>query len=101
MSPQGYHVTIYDLGGSRSFRGIWPKYYHEVHGFIFVVDSSDPSRLSECSSVLQGMLDHQQVRGKPILLLANKSDMEHAQVRQSNIALYSSQSVRSSVSVFI
>ena len=38
---QGYHVTIYDLGGSKSFRGIWPKYYHEVHGFIFVVDSAD------------------------------------------------------------
>ena len=81
MSPQGYHVTIYDLGGSRSFRGIWPKYYHEVHGFIFVVDSSDPSRLSECSSVLQGMLGHSQVQGKPILLLANKADIEHAQVR--------------------
>ena len=82
MSPQGYHVTIYDLGGSRSFRGIWPKYYHEVHGFIFVVDSSDAGRLAECSSVLQGMLDHHQVRGKPILLLANKSDIEHAQVRR-------------------
>ena len=60
---QGYHVTLYDLGGSKSFRGIWPKYYHEVHGFIFVVDSSDPDRLSECSAVLQGMLDHHQVTG--------------------------------------
>ena len=72
-------MTIYDLGGSKSFRGIWPKYYHEVHGFIFVVDSSDNERLSECSGVLRGMLDHHQVRGKPILLLANKSDVEHAQ----------------------
>ncbi len=27
---QGYQVTIYDLGGSKSFRGIWDKYYHEV-----------------------------------------------------------------------
>ena len=80
---QGYHVTIYDLGGSKSFRGIWPKYYHEVHGFIFVVDSSDAGRLAECSGVLQGMLDHHQVRGKPILLLANKSDIEHAQVSRT------------------
>lgn len=44
-----------------------------------MVDSSDAERLSECSSVLRGMLDHHQVRGKPILLLANKSDVEHAQ----------------------
>ena len=80
-SLQGYNVTIYDLGGTKSFRGIWPKYYHEVHGFIFVVDSSDSGRLSECSSVLQGMLGHSQVQGKPILLLANKADIEHAQVR--------------------
>ena len=72
-------MTIYDLGGSKSFRGIWPKYYHEVHGFIFVVDSADSDRLAECSTVLRGMLDHHQVRGKPILLLANKSDVETAQ----------------------
>ena len=58
---KGFHVTIYDLGGSKSFRGIWPKYYHEVHGFIFVVDSADPARLAECSSVLQSMLGHPQV----------------------------------------
>ena len=77
---QGYHVTIYDLGGSKSFRGIWPKYYHEVHGFIFVVDSADQARLAECSTVLRAMLDHHQVRGKPILLLANKADSELAQV---------------------
>ena len=76
---QGYQVTIYDLGGSKSFRGIWPKYYHEVHGFIFVVDSSDAERLGECSAVLRTMLDHSMVRGKPILLLANKADAETAQ----------------------
>lgn len=76
---KGYHVTIYDLGGSKSFRGIWPKYYHEVHGFIFVVDSADSARIAECSSVLRAMLDHHQVRGKPILLLANKADVEMAQ----------------------
>ena len=48
-----------------------------------MVDSSDAGRLAECSGVLQGMLDHHQVRGKPILLLANKSDIEHAQVRRT------------------
>ena len=37
-------------------------------------------RLSECSGVLRGLLDHHQVRGKPILLLANKSDVDTAQV---------------------
>lgn len=76
---KGFHVTIYDLGGSKSFRGIWPKYYHEVHGFIFVVDSSDQERLQECSSVLTDLLNHPQVKGKPILLLCNKADVDQAQ----------------------
>ena len=48
---KGFNVTIYDLGGSKSFRGIWPKYYHEVHGFIFVVDASDNSRMEETAEV--------------------------------------------------
>ena len=30
--------------------------------------------------MLRGLLDHHQVRGKPILLLANKSDVDTAQV---------------------
>ena len=50
---KGFNVTIYDLGGSKSFRGIWPKYYHEVHGFIFVVDSADDQRLDETAEVIQ------------------------------------------------
>ena len=48
---KGFNVTIYDLGGSKSFRGIWPKYYHEVHGFIFIVDASDAERLEETAEV--------------------------------------------------
>ncbi|CAB4061545.1 ARL13B [Lepeophtheirus salmonis] len=75
---KGYNITIYDLGGSKSFRGIWPKYFHEVHGYIFVVDSSDEVRLKECSLELQSFLRHEKVRGKPLLLLCNKSDEEHA-----------------------
>ena len=33
----------------------------QVHGFIFVVDSSDQERLQECSSVLTDLLNHPQV----------------------------------------
>jgi len=76
---KGYQVTIYDLGGSKSFRGIWNKYYDEVHGLIFVVDSSDSTRIDECRAVLKEMLENSLVQGKPILLLCNKSDIDQAQ----------------------
>ena len=62
-----------------SFRGIWPKYYHEVHGFIFVIDSSSSDeRMRETSNVFKEILSHQKVRGKPILMLCNKADVDEA-----------------------
>lgn len=75
---KGYKVKIYDLGGSKGFRGIWPSYFHEVHGFIFVVDSADLTRMSEVRDVFQEILVHDKVKGKPVLLLCNKSDLEDA-----------------------
>ncbi|XP_045780875.1 ADP-ribosylation factor-like protein 13B isoform X2 [Maniola jurtina] len=71
-------VTIYDLGGGPHFRQIWPQYYSEVHGVIFVIDSSDFARLEECKSVLEEVLSHDKISGKPVLVLANKQDKSGA-----------------------
>ncbi|GBP06341.1 ADP-ribosylation factor-like protein 13B [Eumeta japonica] len=71
-------VTIYDLGGSPQFRQIWPQYYSEVHGIIFVIDSSDFTRLEECKAVLGEVLSHDKISGKPVLILANKQDKQGA-----------------------
>ncbi|XP_050358068.1 ADP-ribosylation factor-like protein 13B isoform X2 [Nymphalis io] len=71
-------VTIYDLGGGPQFRQIWSQYYSEVHGVIFVIDSSDFSRLDECKSVLEEVLSHDKISGKPVLVLANKQDKRGA-----------------------
>lgn len=56
-------VTIYDLGGGPHFRQIWGQYYSEVHGVIFVIDSSDFSRLDECRTVLEEVLSHDKIAG--------------------------------------
>ncbi|XP_068624498.1 uncharacterized protein [Battus philenor] len=71
-------VTIYDLGGGPQFRQIWSQYYSEVHGIIFVIDSSDFSRLDECKAVLEEVLSHDRISGKPVLVLANKQDKDGA-----------------------
>ncbi|XP_041985962.1 ADP-ribosylation factor-like protein 13B [Aricia agestis] len=71
-------VTIYDLGGGPHFRQIWPQYYSEVHGVIFVIDSSDYTRLEECKTVLEEVLSHDKISGKPVLVLANKQDKNGA-----------------------
>lgn len=42
------------------------------------MDSSDYTRLDEAQSVLQDLLSHSKISGKPVLLLANKQDNEYA-----------------------
>lgn len=59
-------VTIFDLGGGPEFRAIWSQYYSEIHGVIFVIDSSDFSRLDECRTVLEEVLSNDKISGKHI-----------------------------------
>lgn len=36
MKEQNVTVTLFDVGGGPRIRGIWPRYYSEVFGIIFV-----------------------------------------------------------------
>uniref|UniRef100_A0A1B6L1G1 ADP-ribosylation factor-like protein 13B n=1 Tax=Graphocephala atropunctata TaxID=36148 RepID=A0A1B6L1G1_9HEMI len=78
LKHRGFTVLIYDLGGSSQIRGIWHRYFVDVHGVIFVVDASDLSRIDESRKVLEEILAHDKLTGKPLLLLANKQDREGA-----------------------
>lgn len=40
-----YKLEVFDLGGGPKIRKIWPSYYAEAHGAIFVVDAADVDRL--------------------------------------------------------
>ncbi|XP_071519598.1 uncharacterized protein [Panulirus ornatus] len=75
---RGCEITIYDLGGGSKIRPVWAKYYSEVHGVIFVVDSSNSARIRECRDVLLNLLANEKISGKPVLVLANKQDVEGA-----------------------
>lgn len=78
LKYDNYSVKVFDLGGGPNIRGIWQQYFVDAHGVIFVVDSSDYHRLDEARDVLNDMLSHEKIRGKPILLLANKQDRHEA-----------------------
>ena len=69
-----FELSVYDLGGAERFRGIWRNYYSDVHGFLYVVDSSDKVRLVETTEVLKGILADPRAAGKPLLIMANKQD---------------------------
>ena len=68
-------VIFWDLGGQVRMRSIWEKYYAEAHGMIFVIDSADVGRMDEANLAFDAVRDHEELRGIPVLLLANKQDL--------------------------
>ena len=79
MMGSEYKVSFYDLGGDEKIRGIWEEYYHDVHGVIYVVDST----FNEDDRKKHVELYHQTVKSpflklKPIIMLANKQDLPSA-----------------------
>ncbi len=43
-----------------------------------MVDASDLSRLAEAKETLTGLIQHQKMRGKPLLIFSNKQDSADA-----------------------
>ncbi|XP_010158272.1 PREDICTED: ADP-ribosylation factor-like protein 13B, partial [Eurypyga helias] len=78
LSKGSFKVTILDFGGGKKNRNIWRNYYAESYGVIFVVDSSDISRMEETKQAILEVLNSPRITGKPMLVLANKQDREGA-----------------------
>lgn len=67
---------IWDIAGRESNRPLWKAYVRRTEGVLFVVDSTDSSRLEEARHELFNLLNSEsaQLHGVPILVLANKQD---------------------------
>jgi small GTP-binding protein len=71
-------LRIYDLGGGRRMRAIWPAFLPDSHAIVFVVDSADTQRHSEAADTLCQLLRHPAAADKFVLVVANKQDLQHA-----------------------
>ncbi|XP_011789928.1 PREDICTED: ADP-ribosylation factor-related protein 1 [Colobus angolensis palliatus] len=52
------------------------RYYAECHGVIYVIDSTDEERLAESKQAFEKVVTSEALCGVPILVLANKQDVE-------------------------
>eukprot|EP00768_Dysnectes_brevis_P004253 gnl/Dysnectes_brevis/3042_a3768_1130.p1 GENE.gnl/Dysnectes_brevis/3042_a3768_1130~~gnl/Dysnectes_brevis/3042_a3768_1130.p1 ORF type:complete len:257 (+),score=38.69 gnl/Dysnectes_brevis/3042_a3768_1130:119-889(+) len=68
-------LRLIDLGGNASIRQYWKRYYAEAHAVIYVVDSTDATRMQEAQDELQRILTHPDITEKPILIALNKQDL--------------------------
>lgn len=74
---QNINFTAFDMSGQGKYRNLWEHYYKDAHGIIFVIDSSDELRLVVARDELRLLLQHPDIKERPIPLLffANKMDV--------------------------
>ncbi|KAM7379301.1 hypothetical protein PAMP_004865 [Pampus punctatissimus] len=71
-------LTVWDVGGQVMMRQHWKNFYQDTAGVVFVVDSSDRQRLPEARRELENTLRSDQLRHRPLMVLANKQDVNEA-----------------------
>jgi ADP-ribosylation factor related protein 1 len=68
-------AVVWDVGGSEKFRPVWEKYYQDINAVLFVVDSNDMECLPSAKRVLKEVVGHPDLCETPVLILANKQDL--------------------------
>ncbi|KAG8829531.1 hypothetical protein FRC17_006453 [Serendipita sp. 399] len=65
--------TVWDVGGQHRIRPLWRHW-----AIIYVIDSADVERIPEAREELNGILSTDELKGAPLLVLANKQDLPNA-----------------------
>ena len=78
LTQDGFKLNVWDIGGQRAIRDYWKNYYENTDGLVYVVDSSDEARLSECKETLIELLGEEALKNVPLLVFANKQDLQFA-----------------------
>jgi ADP-ribosylation factor-like protein 3 len=71
-------LNVWDIGGQREIRPYWKNYYENTDGIVYVVDSADDMRLKESSDELSELMKEELLMNVPVLVYANKQDIESA-----------------------
>lgn len=84
MEYKGVTFTAYDIGGKDKLRLLWRYYYQNTTALIFVVDANDRDclwviRMPLQQVKFQKILQEDELKGKPVLVLANKQELPNPQ----------------------
>ena len=72
---KGITLRTLDLGGQSQFREMWPHYFEDASGVVFVIDSADRDRFPVAKDEVLRAMCHEHLKDKPFLILANKQDL--------------------------
>ncbi|KAI6649043.1 hypothetical protein LOD99_6766 [Oopsacas minuta] len=65
---------VWDVTGQEKVRPLWKHYTSGADGIMFAVDSCDRLRFEEARRELIFLLEDPELRGVPLIILANKQD---------------------------
>ena len=68
-------LQVWDIGGQESLRASWRTYFTSAEAVIFVVDSADTHNALLAKMELFNLILDENLKGAPILIFANKSDL--------------------------
>eukprot|EP00118_Oscarella_pearsei_P025301 m.307952 g.307952 ORF g.307952 m.307952 type:complete len:197 (+) comp43090_c0_seq1:117-707(+) len=78
ITVAGVTFSVWDVGGQDRIRPLWKHYLKSTDGLIFVIDSADRARLDEAKIELVNLVRSDDMKGVPILVIANKQDLKEA-----------------------
>ncbi|ODN92777.1 arf/Sar family protein [Cryptococcus wingfieldii CBS 7118] len=71
-------MKVWDVAGQPKFRGMWDRYCRGADAIIYVVDAADRNSIPTATSELHALLSLPSLQSVPLLVLANKNDLEVA-----------------------
>jgi small GTP-binding protein len=82
LKRENVNLSIFDLGGQLHFRNLWGTLMKGSSAIIFVIDSADRERVEEAKNELWSVLLTPEFPDAPLLVVANKQDLENAMTIQ-------------------
>ncbi|XP_057673984.1 ADP-ribosylation factor-like protein 4D [Corythoichthys intestinalis] len=73
-----FHFQVWDVGGQEKLRPLWKSYTRRTDGLVFVVDAAEAERMEEAKVELHRISRSAENQGMPVLVLANKQDLDSA-----------------------
>lgn len=77
-SSRAITLQVWDVGGQEKLRPLWKSYTRRTDGMVFVVDSTELERMEEAKVELHKITRTSENQGVPVLILANKQDVDTA-----------------------
>mmetsp|Transcript_39555 Transcript_39555/g.45059 ORF Transcript_39555/g.45059 Transcript_39555/m.45059 type:complete len:178 (+) Transcript_39555:154-687(+) len=69
------NMKCWDIGGQEQYRSEWARYTKGCDVVLYVVDAAAPEKLATAKKELHKLLDDGSIGATPLLVLANKIDL--------------------------